>query len=216
MERQRARAAHQFLAARRRAFLSEIVGLLSGQPNELLSWEEELTSELETIRSAKIYLRAQEMLAEMGVLEVNGTRYQINPRKVDANTPGKSSIVHILYQDREPETVEQVVRALTQSYKEFRSEGRAPDPDAFDAARADFSGMTKEDRLFIGNVLHKAFVAVDEAGTEAAAATVVTMRKGGRPGKPVEFHADRPFLFLIRHAKTGCVLFLGRVVDPGA
>jgi serpin B len=88
--------------------------------------------------------------------------------------------------------------------------------DAFDAARADFSGMTKAERLFIGHVLHKSFVAVDEAGTEAAAATVVMMLKGAPPGKPVDFHADRPFLFLIRHAKTGCVLFLGRVTNPKA
>jgi serpin B len=87
-------------------------------------------------------------------------------------------------------------------------------PDAFDGGKADFSEMTDAERLYIGAVLHKAFVAVDEAGTEAAAATVVMMRKGGAPGVPVEFRADHPFLFLIRHRPTGCILFLGRVDDP--
>jgi len=85
--------------------------------------------------------------------------------------------------------------------------------DAFDGAKADFSGMTKEARLFIGAVLHKSFVTVDEAGTEAAAATVVMMLKG-RPPEPIEFRADHPFLFLIRHAGTGQILFLGRLADP--
>jgi serpin B len=87
---------------------------------------------------------------------------------------------------------------------------------AFDANRADFRGMTTEVPLFIGAVLHKAFIAVDEAGTEAAAATVVMMELGAAPdpGKPVEFVADHPFLFLIRHRATGCILFLGRLCDP--
>ena len=89
-------------------------------------------------------------------------------------------------------------------------------PDAFDGARADFSGMTREDRLAISVVLHKAFVAVDENGTEAAAATVVGMLKGAAPmpQEPVEFRADHPFLFLIRHRATGSILFMGRVADP--
>ncbi|MHC4862416.1 MAG: serpin family protein, partial [Planctomycetota bacterium] len=86
--------------------------------------------------------------------------------------------------------------------------------DAFDGRRADFTGMTATRPLVIGAVLHKAFVKVDEAGTEAAAATVVTMRKGGEASKPLEFVADHPFLFLIRHRMTGCVLFVGRVTDP--
>ena len=88
--------------------------------------------------------------------------------------------------------------------------------DAFSATKADFSGMTEEEPLFIGIVVHKAFVAVDEKGTEAAAATAVAMRAGSmpRPEEPVAFTADRPFLFLIRHRATGAILFLGRVQDP--
>ncbi len=87
-------------------------------------------------------------------------------------------------------------------------------PRAFTAGKADFTGMTTEQLLFIGAVLHKAFVKVDEAGTEAAAATVVMMLRGGPPREDAEFTADHPFLFLIRHRKTGAILFMGRVVDP--
>jgi len=86
--------------------------------------------------------------------------------------------------------------------------------NAFLAGKADFTGMTTESPLFIGAVLHKAFVAVDEAGTEAAAATVVMMLKGGPPAAPPVLKVDRPFFFLIRHKSTGCILFMGRVTDP--
>lgn len=89
---------------------------------------------------------------------------------------------------------------------------------AFDARQADFTGMLATEPLFIGVVLHKAFVAVDEKGTEAAAATVVGMRAGSapRPEQPVAFVADHPFLFMIRHEPTGAVLFMGRLADPAA
>lgn len=86
-------------------------------------------------------------------------------------------------------------------------------PDAFTGA-ADFSGMTGSRDLFIGEVLHKAFVSVDEAGTEAAAATAVIMKEAEMPAEPVEVAMDRPFIFLIRDVKTGAILFIGRVVDP--
>lgn len=79
---------------------------------------------------------------------------------------------------------------------------------------ADFSGMTGSPELFISEVVHKAFVAVDEAGTEAAAATAVMMALGAAPEQPVEMTVDRPFLFLIRDEATGAILFVGRVVDP--
>lgn len=89
-------------------------------------------------------------------------------------------------------------------------------PSAFSPKEADFSGMCREERLFVGAVLHKAFVAVDEKGTEAAAATVVMMAAGAapRPETPKQVRADRPFLFLIRHRQSGCVLFMGRVLAP--
>jgi len=65
-------------------------------------------------------------------------------------------------------------------------------------------------------VIHKAFVSVDEAGTEAAAATAVVMVELAMPEEPVEVTVDRPFIFLIRDIETGAILFVGRVVNPSA
>jgi len=86
-------------------------------------------------------------------------------------------------------------------------------PDAFLWEVADFSGMTGNRDLFIADVIHKAFVSVDEAGTEAAAATALVMPTAMPPGELVEVTVDRPFVFLI-HDRTGTVLFVGRVVNP--
>ena len=90
---------------------------------------------------------------------------------------------------------------------------------AFDRKKADFTGIASpnsaEDRLVIGKVFHKAFIKVDEKGTEAAAATAVSMPKAGAaPAEPAEFKADRPFLYFIRDTASGLVLFMGRVADP--
>jgi serpin B len=85
--------------------------------------------------------------------------------------------------------------------------------DAF-TDRADFSGMDGSRELFIGAVLHKAFVAVNEEGTEAAAATAVVMQTKMMAMPPVVFRADHPFLFLIREIHSGSVLFIGRVTNP--
>ena len=87
-------------------------------------------------------------------------------------------------------------------------------PDVFDRDRADFSGMTGGRDLFIGNVLHKAFVAVDEEGTEAAAATAIIMETTSAPMFDVSLTIDRPFIFLIRDKVTGQILFIGRVLNP--
>ena len=112
--------------------------------------------------------------------------------------------------------------ALTMPRFEFESEFNLGDtlaamgmPIAFSAA-ADFSAMTGSRDLFIAEVLHKAFVSVDEAGTEAAAATAVVMKLTAMPDEPVEVTVDRPFIFLIRDIETGAILFAGRVVDPSA
>jgi serpin B len=87
-------------------------------------------------------------------------------------------------------------------------------PSAF--ADADFSGMTGTMVLRISAVIHKAFVDVNEQGTEAAAATAVIMTKAGKmPSKPV-FRADHPFILLIRDTQTGAILFMGRITDPTA
>lgn len=86
-------------------------------------------------------------------------------------------------------------------------------PDAFSLPPADFSGMTADKELFISNVIHKAFVAVDEEGTEAAAATGVVMGITAVV-QPLVFRADRPFVFMIRDNRSGSILFIGRVVNP--
>jgi serpin B len=86
-------------------------------------------------------------------------------------------------------------------------------PSAF--STADFSGMTGTRDLYIRDVLHKAFVSVDEAGTEAAAATAVPMEEEA-PEPLVEVAVDRPFIFLIRDIETGAILFVGRVLNPAA
>ena len=84
-------------------------------------------------------------------------------------------------------------------------------PDAMAPGAADFSGIDGSKELFISDVLHKAFVAVNEAGTEAAAATAVII---GVVSIPTDMRIDRPFIFLIRDVETGAIVFLGRVVTP--
>jgi serpin B len=80
---------------------------------------------------------------------------------------------------------------------------------------ADFSGIDGTGGLNIGDVIHKAFVAVDERGTEAAAATTVIMRPSLSPAsQPQIFKANRPFIFLIRDIQTNAVLFMGKLNDP--
>jgi serpin B len=87
-------------------------------------------------------------------------------------------------------------------------------PDAFDPVKADFSGMDGTDLLYISNVIHQAFVGVDEQGTEAAAATAVVMRLESAMIPELELTIDRPFIFLIRDQPTETILFVGRVLNP--
>ena len=91
-------------------------------------------------------------------------------------------------------------------------------PNAFDNRASDFSGMDGNSCfagdvpcLFIRDVIHQAFVSVDEQGTEAAAATAVMMQLESEPS---ELAIDRPFIFLVRDSATGAILFLGRLLDP--
>jgi serpin B len=86
-------------------------------------------------------------------------------------------------------------------------------PSAFDPGRADFSGITTEEALYISDVVHQANIEVDEKGTTAAAATAVVMRGTSVPDH-VTLQVDRPFLFALRDGPTGTILFLGRVSDP--
>jgi serpin B len=87
-------------------------------------------------------------------------------------------------------------------------------PLAFSGS-ADFTGMSDvRPPLFIDDAYHKAFVEVNEKGTEAAAATGIALRVTSAPLEPPEFRADHPFLFLIRDLRSGSILFIGRVLDP--
>ena len=88
---------------------------------------------------------------------------------------------------------------------------RALGMEAAFSEQADFSGLTRREALSLASVSHKAFVAVDEEGTEAAAATAV---EEVATSAPEPFLVDRPFLFFIEHTATGHVLFLGRYVSP--
>ena len=97
-------------------------------------------------------------------------------------------------------------------------------PDAFDLERAEFDRINRQsclrgdrDCLAIKDAIHKAFIAVDEDGTEAAAATAIAFAvptsADPRP-QPLRVRIDRPFMFLIRDDATGAILFAGRVIDP--
>ncbi|NXI31564.1 PAI2 inhibitor, partial [Sterrhoptilus dennistouni] len=87
-------------------------------------------------------------------------------------------------------------------------------PDAFDLGKADFSGISCGKDLVLSEVIHKSFVEVNEEGTEAAAATAMIMCGCSGIMSTPEFRADHPFLFFIRHNKTGSILFCGRFCNP--
>lgn len=88
---------------------------------------------------------------------------------------------------------------------------------AFQPGKADFAGITGVRDLWISAAVHKAYISVDEKGTEAAAATAMTFMVRAMPHEPppTVFTADHPFLFLIRDNRSGGILFIGRLVDPG-
>ena len=91
-------------------------------------------------------------------------------------------------------------------------------PQAFDKDTADFGGISEQQPLWISHVVHRAFVEIDEEGTEAAGATAVVMERASagadRPKRPPIFRADHPFVFAIIDRQTRGVLFLGRLVNP--
>jgi serpin B len=89
-------------------------------------------------------------------------------------------------------------------------------PTAFDPDRADFSGMTRQEPLFLSNVVHQANVTVDEQGTTAAAATGASMQATSARMNTVNLIVDRPFVFLLRDRPSGAILFAGQVTNPGA
>ena len=106
---------------------------------------------------------------------------------------------------------------LTQQFKLNKILKAMGATDMFDEYKANFSGMYVSrgpEKLYVTNVIHKAFVKVNEKGTEAAAASAVVITfKSARPLVPT-FYADHPFLFMICHKKSSAILFMGRVVKP--
>ncbi len=87
--------------------------------------------------------------------------------------------------------------------------------DVFDGQKVNLSGMSPNNDLVVSKVVHKAFVDVNEVGTEAAAGTaVVMMVMCGSLSIPLVFNADHPFLFFIRHNPTKSILFYGRFCSP--
>ena len=86
--------------------------------------------------------------------------------------------------------------------------------DAFESGKADFSGIDGIKDLYVAKVIHKAFIAVDEKGTEAAAATAVIIPPYGWGSPYPSFNVDRPFIFMVRDKQTKAILFMGRVLDP--
>ena len=147
----------------------------------------------------------------MVILLPDSGRFETFEEQLDAQ------LVASIIDDIQPTRV-----ALTMPKFEFESDFGLKTPlqamgmtDAFTWNIANFSGMTGDRDLFITNVVHKAFVAVDEEGTEAAAATGVIMAPTSMPAEPdVKVTVDRPFIFLIRDIETGAILFVGRVMNP--
>ena len=86
--------------------------------------------------------------------------------------------------------------------------------DIFDQAKADFSGISGNKDLYVSDIIQKAFIEVNEEGSEAAAATAMMMKTYMMPAPPKKFYCNRPFLFAIRDNLTGMMLFVGRVVNP--
>jgi len=87
-------------------------------------------------------------------------------------------------------------------------------PTVFEAGNADLTGIYETPDLYVTGVFHKAFVSVDEKGTEAAAATGIVVGVTSVGPTPEIFRADHPFIFLIQDERTGSILFLGKVTDP--
>jgi serpin B len=104
---------------------------------------------------------------------------------------------------------------LTSSFQLGKTLASLGMPDAFDSQTANFLGIASQETLCLSDVVHRAYVDVNEKGTEAAAATgMVFAASAMTPAEPRVFNADHPFLFMIRDSASGALLFLGRVHNP--
>ena len=147
----------------------------------------------------------------MNVIVPDKGRFEEFESKLD------SGVLNDIFESMQPAVISLVLPKF-----EFSSSFRLSDTlaemgmeDAFNPGAADFSGIDGKGELSIGEVFHKAFVAVDEKGTEAAAATAIIMEAMSAMNEPdVRLVVDRPFIFLIRDKSSGAILFLGRLTDP--
>jgi len=200
----------------------------------LLPFEEKLTkqSDFTTVRGQKVTAPLMEntsyfLYLEEGDLQVVELPYAGNelsmlillPRQVD----GLAALEKSLKEEKLSAIESKLLRArvhvslprfkMTQSFQLTRSLQVLGMELPF-TARADFSGMDGKKDLFISAAVHKAYVDVNEQGTEAAAASGVGMTVASSPPPPKEFRADHPFLFVIRHKGSDSLLFMGRVQNP--
>ena len=182
----------------------------------------------ETVRVPMMSRKGDFNYTENGRLQVLELPYQGNELSMVVLLPGKVDGISRMEASLNPKSLDALLgsletRKVTVYFPRFKttSSFNLKDtlesmgmPDAFDPARADFSGIDGHKSLFLSAAIHKAFVEVNEEGTEAAAATGMIVVTTSVPLEPLVFRADHPFLFLIRHNPSGSILFLGRVFDP--
>ena len=146
------------------------------------------------------------------------------PRRIDGCGDLESRLTPALLSNSLTQMKQQKVEIFLPKFKQdsaFELNGALAKmgmPDAF-GSKADFSGMDGTRQLYISGVFHKAWVEVNEQGTEAAAATATTIKSlsMARPlAPPPVFRADHPFIFLIRDTRSGSLLFLGRLAQPSS
>lgn len=143
------------------------------------------------------------------------------PKKTDGLVDLERSLTHerlasLLTRLRPQDVVTSLPRFKMETFSKMNPALQAMGMKLAFSRQADFSGISAKEDLYVSAVAHKAYVDVNEEGTEAAAATgVVIKARSAMPSeKAPEFRADHPFLFLIRDARSGNILFLGRLVDP--
>ena len=141
-----------------------------------------------------------------------------------SNDPAKFSELEAKFASLDPADFQAMEREFIVSLPKFKVEtthsrlvsnlGDLGLVDMFDQAKADFSGISGSKDLYVSDIIQKAFIEVNEEGSEAAAATAMMMKTYMMPAPPKKFKCDRPFLFAIRDNQTGMMLFVGRVVNP--
>src|ERR1700691_742913 len=183
-----------------------------------------------TVDAKFMHLKADFLYGETPSAQILEMKYQGTPLGFDILLPKANDGLAELERSIKPETLSAWFSALSSRKVEaaipkFRAESsfslrdtlsRMGMADAF-GTTADFSGIDGRRDLLVANVVHKAFVEVSEEGTEAAAATGITMRPMAmRRQEQTVFRADHPFAFFIRDTSSGAILFEGRLVQPAS